>query len=214
MNVKRGEKLSFYMGEKGYNPSSLAKESKVPYTTIRSMIENDLKNSSVDNVIKLCKVLGIQVEDLLYEDNIIKIEEKRQSSYYYIPYKVSAGLPIEIESVQDIESITIPNELLGKHAGSKDIFFIRVNGESMNKVIPHNSLIAVKKCEVTDLKNGDIVVYSDHYNYSVKRFINLGDKVIFRPESTDPTFTEYIVEKDNPDLRLHGKVITYIVNLD
>ncbi|MFS0822131.1 helix-turn-helix domain-containing protein [Bacillus sp. 1P02SD] len=60
--MKRGEYLTKVMEEKGYNPSSLSKASGVPYTTIRSMIERNLDNASVDNVIKICDVLGISIE--------------------------------------------------------------------------------------------------------------------------------------------------------
>lgn len=43
---------------------SLSKESGVPYTTIRSMIERNLVNASIDNVLKICSVLGIKAEEL------------------------------------------------------------------------------------------------------------------------------------------------------
>lgn len=219
--MKRGEKLHFFMKQKGYNKSALSKASDVPYTTIDSMIKSNLKNSSIDNVIKICRVLGIQVEDLL-ENNISMVKKETSNyvvdtrrSYHYFGVGVSAGLPIGIEPIIEAETITIPDEVLGKYAGSKDIYFTRVNGESMNKVFPHKSLIAVKQIEVHDLKNGDIVIYSNGHDYAVKRFYQTEDKFIFRPESYDPVFTDYIIDKaDSEELRLHGKVVTYIVNLD
>lgn len=57
--------------EQGYNLMSLSKESNVPYTTIRSMIERNLTNASVDNMIKICNVLDITIESL-YNDKLIK----------------------------------------------------------------------------------------------------------------------------------------------
>lgn len=69
--------------DKGFNVMSLSKASGVPYTTIRSMIERDLSNASIDNVLKICKVLGIKAEsfskatidatesDFNYEDTTI-----------------------------------------------------------------------------------------------------------------------------------------------
>lgn len=80
---------------------------------------------------------------------------------------------------------------------------------------PHNSLIAVKQIEFYELRNGDIVVYSNGNEYAVKRFYDFGDKLVFKPESNDPHFVDYIVNKEDADnLRLHGKVVAYIVNLD
>lgn len=213
--MQRGEILTNFMEEKGYSVASVARESGVPYTTVRSMIENNLVNSSIDNVIKLCRVLRIAVEDLLEEKGTTEIKEEKRSVYHFLPtVKISAGLPIDVECTEEVETIVIPDELLGKHAGSPDIFFMRVNGESMNKTIPHDSLIAVKSCYVEDLKNGDIVVYSNGYDYSVKFFYETNEKFIFKPNSTDPIFTDHTVEKINEELRLHGKVITYIVNMD
>lgn len=67
--MQRGEYLLKIMDEKGYNPMSLSKESGVPYTTIRSMLERNLTNASVDNVIKICRVLNISVESLYEPKN-------------------------------------------------------------------------------------------------------------------------------------------------
>ncbi len=180
--------------------------------TIYRYEKNEIEDMPYTIVAKLAKALNLSPAYLMgWEETEVN---NLVSEYNYIPFPVSAGLPTDIESMSELQKISIPDDLLGKYAGSKNIFFMRVNGESMNKVIPHNSLIAVKQVEFNDLKDGDIVVYSDSYNYSVKRFYNIGDRFVFKPESTDPHFTDYSVKKSNEDLRLHGKVITYIVNLD
>src|SRR5699024_3520212 len=51
--------------------------------------------------------------------------------------------------------------------------------------IPDGSLIAVKPVGLTELKNGDIVVFSNGYEYSVKRYYKHDDKLVFRPESSN-----------------------------
>src|SRR5699024_3741694 len=65
---------------------------------------------------------------------------------------------------------------MGKWAGSKGIMVLNVNGDSMDKIIPDGSLIAVKPVGLTELKNGDIVVFSNGYEYSVKRLQYHGKK--------------------------------------
>ncbi|EFM10135.1 immunity repressor protein [Paenibacillus curdlanolyticus YK9] len=62
--LSRGEYLSKIIEEKGFNVMSLSKASGVAYTTIRSMIERDLANASIDNVLKICAILGIKAESL------------------------------------------------------------------------------------------------------------------------------------------------------
>lgn len=138
-------------------------------------------------------------------------------TYPYIPVSISAGLPIDIDPIEadDIETISIPDSVMGKWAGHKDIFIMRVNGDSMNKVFPHNSLIAVKEVELSQLKNGDIVVYSNHHDYAIKRFYKHDDKLIFRPDSTDLRFSEMRIPiNEAENVKIHGKVVLYIVELD
>lgn len=181
--------------------------------TIYRYESSEIENLSIELIPSLAEALNVSPAYLMGWE---EIEPSQLSTEYrYFPeVKISAGIPLNVDSVEDYESITIPDEILGKHSGSKDIFFMRVNGESMNKIIPDNSLIAIKKCSLEDLKNGDIVVYSNGYDYSVKSFFMAEEKIIFRPNSTNPVFTDHIVDKANEELRLHGKVITYIVNTD
>lgn len=191
----------------------------VSETTVYSWF-NGKKYPRIDKVQLLADYFGVLKSDIT-EDKSIAPEENNntftfnnQNDYPYIPATVSAGIPINIDGLDSFETISIPDELLGKYAGDEDLFFMRVNGDSMNKIIPHKSLIGVKPIKIKGLRSGDIVVYSDGYNYSVKRFYRDGDRLIFRPESYDASFTDYTVSEPYEDLRLHGKVVIYIVNLD
>ncbi|MNW57625.1 hypothetical protein D3C74_354440 [compost metagenome] len=87
----------------------------------------------------------------------------------------------------------------------------------MNNVFPHNSLIAVKTMDISNLHNEDIVVYSCNGDYSVKRFIHLEDEkvIIFRPDSNNSRFTDNVIKYENSaDIKIHGKVVLYTVELD
>lgn len=187
-------------------------------TTVYSWF-NGKKYPRIDKIQLLADYFGVLKSDIT-EDKTVSSEENTPYSinnhyeYTYIPTTVSAGLPINIDGLDNFETISIPDEFLGKYAGDDDIFFMRVNGDSMNKIIPHKSLIGVKPVKIKELNNNDIVVYSDGFDYSVKRFYQDGNKLIFRPESYDNLFTDNITTIDNEDLRIHGKVVTYIVNLD
>lgn len=84
----------------------------------------------------------------------------------------------------------------------------------MNNIIPDNSLIGViTNIDYRNLKNGDLVVFECNYEYSVKRFFDAGDKLIFRPDSTDPSFADIVVNKDE-NTRIVGKVIMYSILID
>lgn len=200
----------------------LSKAQMSHYTTGKRKVPSELLQKIVDTY-------GINPQFLFDKDaplymyktnnnsDVIKEMEtlyQTKSRYPYFPIGISAGLPIGVETITEFETIEVSDEILGKYAGSKNIYFMKVNGDSMNKIIPHNSLIAVKQVEKHQLKNGDIVVYSNGHDYAVKRFYDLGDKIVFKPESTDPIFTDYIIDKNNEDLRIHGKVIVYVVNVE
>lgn len=200
----------------------LSKAQMSHYTTGKRKVPSELLQKIVDTY-------GINPQFLFDKDaplymykrnddtDVIKETQvlyQTKSRYPFFSISVSAGLPIGVEPITEFETIEVSNEILGKYAGSKNIYFMRVNGESMNKIIPHDSLIAVKQIERHELKNGDIVVYSDGHDYAVKRYYDLGEKLAFKPESTDPTFTDYIVDKASEDLCIHGKVVTYVVNVN
>ena len=108
---------------------------------------------------------------------------------------------------------------MGKYAGRKGIIILKVNGESMNKIIPDGAYIVVdtNKTHVTDIKDRDIVVFANSEGYSVKRYINdvKNERFLFKPESLDDTYSDITVEySESSELKLVGKVVKYIVSLD
>lgn len=139
--------------------------------------------------------------------------------YNFFDTSVAAGLPTSVEAFEEdhVEQIAIPDYAMGKYSGMTDIFFTKTNGDSMNNVIPSGSLIAVKKIEdFSELRNEDIVVFSNDNEFSVKRFFNdkQNKRLVFRPDSNNITFTDLIVNYDDAkDLRIYGKVVVYIVQL-
>lgn len=178
------------------------------YTTITKWESGD-NSPRGGELVSLSNLFNVSVDALL---GIGKIAPP-SNEYNFFPVGVAAGLPENIESV-NAEKISIPDSIMGKWAGQNDIAIMRVNGESMNKTIPNNSLIAVKPIDLCNLKNGDIVVYSDSHEYSVKRMFKQNDHIVFRPHSTDIRFTDYIVSTDNENLVIYGKVVMYIVEMD
>lgn len=139
--------------------------------------------------------------------------------YDYYPVSVAAGILCSIEGVTEnnVEKMAIPDMLMGKHAGSNDVYITKVNGDSMNKLFPHESLIAVKRVSILDLKDDDIVVFSDENEYSVKRYFNNTEskEFVFGAESTDRRFRDHFVSyEDAGNLNIHGKVVMYIVSTD
>jgi repressor LexA len=199
---------------KGKTQTDMAKDLGISETTVSSWL-NGGRYPRIDKIQLMADYFGVY-RSAITEDSDSKFVQETKSTYNYFPRSVSAGLPNTVDPLtgQDLASISIPDAIMGKWAGNKDVYMLRVNGDSMNKVIPNGSLIGVKKTEVSNLKNGDIVVYSDGHDYSVKRFYQYDSKLVFRPDSHDIRFTDYVSPLNNNGLRIHGKVVVYIVELD
>lgn len=227
--MKRTQIIESMIDEKWKSRRKFAEHIGIPPTTLQSILKRGVGNASIDNVIKICKGLGITIEQLeemsKEEINVIgedfgTYETKGTSTceYNYFPMAISAGLPLNVDGITESETISIPDAIMGKYAGNKDIFITRINGDSMNKTMPDGSLVAVSPVSsIESLKNDDIVVYSNEYEYSCKYFYNDTEqqRYVFRPHSTDRVFADDIYYYDNVDsLQIHGKVVLYIVELD
>src|SRR5699024_11321360 len=152
----------------------------VPYTTIKSFIGRDLGKGSIDSVVKIAKVLNVSVEYLIGEDT--EDRETPSTQYTYLPPAIGAGLPLNVDGVTDAEKISIPDAVMGKYAGNKDIIISKINGDSMDKLMNDGSFIAIKPIDSADsLNNGDIVVFSHNHEYSVKCFYKHDDTLVFKP---------------------------------
>lgn len=173
---------------------------------------NEVKSMGVDKVKKICEALSLDPLSLINNNIDTNSNSLAFSEYPYIPNPVSAGIPQSIEGIMELPQIAIPDEILGKYAKNKNIIIMKVNGESMNRVIENGSIIGVlTKVDRYNLKNGDIVVFNHEYEYSLKRFYNLGEKIVFKPDSTDMRFTDIVYNSDD-NIEIIGKVILSSTN--
>lgn len=196
---------------KGKTQTDMARDLEIAETTVSSWL-NCERYPRIDKIQQLADYFGVYRSDITDDKKSKRVITSSQ--YPFLSAKISAGLPVDVEAITHTDTISLPDTIMGKWAGQSDISIMRVNGESMNKTIPDQSLIAVKPTALENLKDGDIVVYSDNHDYSVKRMFKQEDRIIFRPHSTDIRFTDYIVSTDNENLKIYGKVVVYIVEMD
>ena len=178
-----------------------------------------------DKVYLISKALDVSPAWLMGFDVDIDNHKKNEATfvgranvmrtYRYIDSKVSAGTPIAIDG-QNYSSLAVPDSMLGKYA-KEDVLFMHISGDSMNKIIPNGSLIGILEYNsIHDIKNGDIVVFDYNGNYSVKRFYKDEEqnRIIFKPESTDPTYLDIVYDLELNNVDIIGKVIMYNVTLE
>lgn len=62
--MERTKVIRRLIKDTGLSLKAFAEKANVPYTTLYSILERGVGNASVDNVIKICKALGITIEEL------------------------------------------------------------------------------------------------------------------------------------------------------
>lgn len=62
--MEKARVLEKLIKEQGYNLKSFSEKCGIPYTTVYGIIKNGVGKASVDNVIIICRNLGITVEDM------------------------------------------------------------------------------------------------------------------------------------------------------
>lgn len=164
--------------------------------------ENDKNMPSVDILEKMSKALNCSVDFLLGKNDK---QELNKFKYYMCPVygRISAGQPnwaeecIEGRLPIDIELMNIVNP--------EECFFLRVNGESMNKEIQNGAYALIRKTDSVD--DGDIaVVLVNGYDATLKVFNRQGDFILLEPMSTDPAFKTQVYGKDT-EIKIIGKYI-------
>lgn len=200
---------------KNMKPVEFARIIGVDRSTITRYL-NGSRKISMDDLPKMAATLGVNPIDLLIDENESKEKETQMSQKIELPLygSVAAGALATVDGVttSDVEFISVPKKFLGKYGECNGLFAMSVNGESMNKVIKNGSIVIAKTMDQYEYKDGDIVIFSYNNEYSLKRFSpnDLEGFVLFRTESTDPTFKDIPIPKDTiNDLKIYGKVVFY-----
>lgn len=78
------EILKELINKTGMSVKAFSAKAGLPYSTLRSMLERNIGNASVNNVIKVCQELGISVEELqeMSKSNIIKTNSSNANNSF------------------------------------------------------------------------------------------------------------------------------------
>lgn len=195
--------LQYYMKLNNKSRTDVCRDLEIPYSTFTDWCNANIY-PRIDKIQLLANYFSIQKADLVEEktNNKDKIDKIK---YYMCPVygRISAGQPnwaeecIEGRLPIDIELMNILNP--------EECFFLRVNGESMNKEIRNGAYALIRKTDFVE--NGDIaVVLVNGFDATLKKFSKQGDLIILEPMSTDPSFTTQVYGKDT-EIKIIGKYI-------
>ena len=209
--------LRFLRLRDGYSQEWMAKfVGKKSFTTIQKW-ESGITEPDMATTTKLAKLFHVTIDDLVNIDLSQDVIRSGSSWYYEIPEGVSAGLLEPNMPLEQFPRVSVPDFIMGKYAHNQRIVFMHVNGESMSRVIPDGSIIAVETgIEKGSIHQGDPVVATNGREYVVKRYYDDPGRrrLILRPDSYDPRFTDIIISYDTPEpFTIYGKVVIYPVYL-
>lgn len=94
--MERTKVIRRLIKDTGLSLKAFAEKANVPYTTLYSILERGVGNASVDNVIKICKALGITIEELEEMANSDVTREKNRK-----PTTIAAHLPEGVELTEE-----------------------------------------------------------------------------------------------------------------
>ncbi|CAK1244829.1 SOS-response transcriptional repressor LexA (RecA-mediated autopeptidase) (LexA) [Fructobacillus fructosus] len=126
--------------------------------------------------------------------------------------RISAGYPEGAKEDIDGE-IDVPNRISNRYS-SDELIALRVNGESMNKVIPNGAVAILAKIDKCDITNGDICgVIIDGEAATLKHVYQYPDRIRFEPDSwlkeefKPFEYNKEDVENGQPPIQIIGKLV-------
>lgn len=189
--------------EKGLNQIELGKIINVSGQAL-GMYENEKRDLSTEAVIKLAEFFNVSTDYLLGKsDN--RTSNINNDKIFLVPVygKISAGLPNWAEECLDSYLPIDPN--LMNISSPNECFFLRVDGESMNKVLKNGSYALIRKTDFVE--DGEIaVVLVNGCDATIKKFTKQGDIIALEPMSDDASIKTQIYTKDTP-IKVIGKYI-------
>lgn len=177
--------------------------------------ENEKQGMRSDLIEKVCLMFGCSAEWLLcIDDNGGPDDAGKSKGWVSVPLfgRIAAGQPIEMDDVDDFGMV--PDVIHAKHPGS---FLLRVDGESMNRVLPDGCLALVDPCDTVERNGKPYAICVNGYDATIKRVRRLENGFELVPDSTDPTFKPVVYDYGEPGtetITVIGEVVYYVLPFD
>lgn len=166
-----------------------------------------------DRIRQIAEIFDVPIPQLFAKYIPSRSDEEFSSDEVRVYGKIAAGMPIEME--EGDYGFPCPSYLTKRHPKA---FFLEVEGESMNRVLPNGSLALIDPALCDHVVSGNAyAVCVNGYNATIKRVRVLENGVELDPDSTDPTFHAKIYDSTVPDtetVTIIGEVIWYTVPFD
>ena len=173
--------------------------------SVIGLYESETRKPSMEVLIKLSEIFNCSIDYILGKSDIRNTNISNSKQFYMCPVygKISAGIPNWAEECLEGYLPIDPN-MFGI-VNPEECFFLKVDGESMNKEIRNGAYALIRKQDIVE--NGEIcAVLVNGFEATLKKFSKQGDLVILEPMSDDSSFTTQVYSKDT-QVKIIGKYI-------
>lgn len=191
MNNFVGDNINAIRVHYGLSQADFGEAVGVSQTTVSAWECGDStpRKANVDAVVEAFP--GITFDDVMGEMDGYARRASRRTPMAEVPVygSIAAGAPLEMLAVEDTGHV--PPEVASAHPRA---FFLRVKGESMNRILPDGCLALVDPCETVERPGQPYAVCVDGCEATVKRVRPLANGFELSPDSTDPTYKPVVYD--------------------
>ena len=205
------EKIKSRRLELGVSLEDVAKELNVNKTTVMRYESKSIEKMPIDVIPPLAKILRCSPEYLMGWDDEKLTELKIEfNDYFPLHYStnLSAGTLDELLDSEPDAVVYVPIIFQMKR---NRLHAFKVNGTSMNNVIPDGSIVVAESVTtLDDLKDGTIVVAWVNGTATVKRLYAGNHQSTLMPDSTDKSHQPILIDTDINTVSVIGRVIWHM----
>jgi len=192
--------IEFQYGSK----AEFARTINIPEQTLYTVLSHSLANASLSTVMPIAAELSLDPFELA-NGKLVQLDQKQGSVDVPFFGNIAAGQPIEPSNAMG--TFPIPTTL---HATYPDAFMLRVEGTSMNRVLPDGYYALIDPCDTADTSGQLYAVAVGDNAATIKHVRILSNGLELRPDSDDPTHHPVVFDyanADAPEVRIIGRVV-------
>jgi transcriptional regulator with XRE-family HTH domain len=185
-------RLKKLFDEKGFSILRLANEIGLNEATIRSAMKKNLGSMGGDSLYKIAATVGTTIEELLGQAKLgPRSNGAALSNVLPVRYQTGGGNWVDVDRYFTPEPEMAAASLVAGVPMS-DQWYERLEGDSMNLLIPPGALMHVISSHITSFKHGDIVIVErsmsgGHYlSRTAKQVAFTSEGLELWPRSTNP----------------------------
>lgn len=187
----------------------------VPANSVYSALSRGMANTRTELTDKIYRKLNIDWDTARLDDfRGLKLKGDTSHEFVDVPLygSIAAGTPIEMMEVEDTQPV--PTKV---HERYPDAFLLKVEGESMNRILPNGCYALVDPCERVSVNGAPYAVCVNGYDATVKRVRRLNNGFELAPDSNDPTYKPAVFDYGEPNtqtITVIGRVVYYVLPFD